>query len=125
MGTLLSSEDRSFQPQIFIGSASQHHWVGKLLGFDFAMEYKPGSTNTKVDALSRHDTEVGAVLAISSPQFDFLNRLRQAQATDPALVALWEETKAGQQTRPWSIIDGLVVFDRSSTSRQHCSSYTS
>jgi hypothetical protein len=99
--------------------------VGKLLGFGFAMEYKPGSTNTKVDALSRHDTEVGAVLAISSPRFDFLNCLRQAQATDPALVALWEETEAGQQTRPWSIIDGLVAFDRSSTSRQHCSSYTS
>lgn len=29
----------------------QHHWVGKLLSFDFTVEYKPGSTNIVPDAL--------------------------------------------------------------------------
>lgn len=29
----------------------QHQWASKLLGFDFAVEYKPGSTNFIADAL--------------------------------------------------------------------------
>lgn len=46
----------------------QHHWVGKLLGFNFSVEYKAGSTNTVADALSRRDTEEeAAVMAISGP----------------------------------------------------------
>ena len=45
----------------------QYHWVGKLLSFDFTVEYKVGSTNVMADALSRHDTEEKALLAISGP----------------------------------------------------------
>jgi hypothetical protein len=51
----------------------QHHWVGKLLGFDFTVEYKPGATNTVADALSRRDTEEGVVLAISAPGLTLSN----------------------------------------------------
>jgi hypothetical protein len=58
----------------------QHHWVAKLLGFDFIVEYKLGAQNTVADALSRRDTdrnaEDGAVLALSAPRFDFLDCLR-------------------------------------------------
>ena len=70
-----------------LATIPQHHWVGKLLGFDFTVEYKPGKMNVVADALSRRDTDEGVVLAISAPQFDFITRLRQAQETDPALVA--------------------------------------
>jgi len=59
-----------------LATIPQHHWVGKLLGFDFSVEYKAGSTNTVADALSRCDTEELAVLAISGPRFDFINHLR-------------------------------------------------
>jgi hypothetical protein len=48
----------------------QHHWASKLLGFDFTVEYRPGSTNTITDALSRRDTKaLGEVMAISMPSF--------------------------------------------------------
>jgi hypothetical protein len=50
--------------------------VGKLLGFDFSIEYKPGTTNVVADALSRRDTEEGDLLALSAPWFDFIDRLR-------------------------------------------------
>jgi hypothetical protein len=53
--------------------------VGKLLGFDFTVEYKPGAANAVADALSRRDTEEGAILALSAPRFDFISKLHDAQ----------------------------------------------
>ena len=96
-----------------LATIPQHHWVGKLLGFDFAVEYKPGAQNTVADALSRRDTEdsTGAVLALSAPRFDFIDRLRQAQAVDPALVALRDEIVAGTRAAPWAVQDDLVTYD--------------
>ena len=38
-----------------LATIPQHHWVGKLLDFDFSVEYKAGNTNTVADALSRRD----------------------------------------------------------------------
>ena len=35
-----------------LATIPQHHWVGKLLGFDFTVEYKAGATNAVADALS-------------------------------------------------------------------------
>jgi hypothetical protein len=82
-----------------LATIPQHDWVGKLLGYDFAIEYKPGALNTVADALSRRDTEEdatsGAVLAISAPRFNFITRLHDVQATDPTLVALREELADG------------------------------
>jgi hypothetical protein len=93
-----------------LATIPQHHWVGKLLGFDFSVEYKAGSTNTVADALSRHDTEETAVLAISGPRFDFIDRLRQATDQDPALVAIRDEIASNQRMAPWSLTDGVVAF---------------
>ncbi|WVZ59186.1 hypothetical protein U9M48_009373 [Paspalum notatum var. saurae] len=94
-----------------LSTIPQHHWVGKLLGFDFSVEYKPGATNTVADALSRRDTnEEGSVLALSAPRFDFVDRLRQAQRQEPALVAIRDELAAGTRGAPWSLLDGMVAY---------------
>jgi hypothetical protein len=93
-----------------LATIAQHHWVGKLLGFDFMVEYKVGSTNTVVDALSRRDTKEPTLLALSGPTFNVVDCLRQAHDIDPALVALKEELVAGQRTGSWSVVDGLVAF---------------
>ncbi|WVZ63880.1 hypothetical protein U9M48_013475 [Paspalum notatum var. saurae] len=62
-----------------LATIPQHHWVGKLLSFDFTVEYKAGAANVVADALSRRDIpEDGAVLVLSAPRFDFVDRLRQA-----------------------------------------------
>jgi hypothetical protein len=85
--------------------------VGKLLGFDFQVEYKPGATNTIADALSRRDTvDDATVLMLSALRFDFIERLRQAQDVDPALVAIKDEIGTGARSKPWSITDGMVLF---------------
>jgi hypothetical protein len=85
--------------------------VGKLLGFDFTVEYRSGATNTVADALSRRDPDEGTLMAISAPRFDFVERLRQAQATDPALFAIYEEIRAGTRAAPWSIVGGMVAME--------------
>ena len=85
--------------------------MGKLLGFDFSVEYKPGAANAVADALSRRDTaDDGAILVLSAPRFDFVTRLRQAQLSDPTLVALQDEVRAGSREAPWAIVDDMVQF---------------
>jgi hypothetical protein len=74
--------------------------VGKLLGFDFTVEYKPGAANAVADALSRRDTVEGAILALSMPHFDFIGKLHDAQRHDPALTALHNKVTAGMRTGP-------------------------
>ena len=115
MGTPLHRQDRPLQPQYLLDqrltTILQHHWVGKLLGFDFSVEYRSGASNTVADALSRRDMDEGAVLAISTPRFDFIARLRHVQATDPALVAIHEEVRAGTRTAPWTMVDDMVTYD--------------
>jgi hypothetical protein len=83
--------------------------VGKLLGFDFSVEYKAGRTNTVADALSRRDTDDALGMAVSTPHFDFVDRLRAAHDTDPTLRALREITE-GRRGAPWSVIDLMVAF---------------
>ena len=85
--------------------------MGKLLGFDFSVEYKPGTANAVADALSRRNTaDDGAILVLSAPRFDFVTRLRQAQLSDPALVALQDEVRAGSREAPWAIVEDMVQF---------------
>jgi hypothetical protein len=67
------------------------------------------------NALSRRDTEEdatrGAVLAVSAPRFNFITRLHDVQATDPALVAFREELADGSRSAPWALIDDLVTYE--------------
>lgn len=94
-----------------LATVPQHHWVGKLLGFDFTVEYKVGVNNTAANALLRHDTDKVLLLAISGPRFDFIDSLRQAHDTDPALMALRDELWADQRQDPWALIDDMVTYD--------------
>ena len=48
----------------------------KLFGYDFNVEYRPGSQNVVADALSRRDEEGLAVHAISGSTFDLFDELR-------------------------------------------------
>lgn len=91
-----------------LATIPQHYWVGKLLGFDFSIEYKAGNINTVADALSRLDTEEVAVLAISGPRFNLIDWLRQAHDTDLALVTIKAELT--ERAALWSLIDGMVAF---------------
>jgi hypothetical protein len=94
-----------------LATIPQHQSFGKLLGFDFSVEYKPGTMNVMANALSRRDTVDGELLALSAPHFAFLDKLRQAQLGNPTLLTLHAEIIAGGRPAPWSVVDGMVQFD--------------
>jgi hypothetical protein len=81
------------------------------LGFAFTVEYRSGATNVVADALCRRDTEESVLLAIFAPRFDFIARLLQAQAMDPALAAIHEGVGAGTRDASWVVANGMVTYD--------------
>jgi hypothetical protein len=93
-----------------LATIPQHHWVSKLLGYDFTIEYKPGRTNVVADALSRRDTPEALLHGISSPSFDLLDDIKHAAQADAELVALRDQIVVGTLADPWTVVDGLVLF---------------
>ena len=99
-----------------LSTVPQHQWVSKLFGFDFAVEYRPGSLNTMADALSRRDAEVtteeggtAAAAALSRPSFAYLDDVRCATATAPDALLLQERFRAGELAAPWREDAGLLL----------------
>jgi hypothetical protein len=57
-----------------------------LIGYDFQVQYKPGTSNTVVDALSRRDVgEEGQSAMVSAPVFAVFDEL-QAEIATKALL---------------------------------------
>lgn len=82
----------------------------KLLGYDFQVEYKPGTTNVVADALSRRKEGQSVELsALSSPSFLFFDELRQQLADDDGLEQV--RTKAAQGEEGWTMVDQLLLKD--------------
>jgi hypothetical protein len=75
-----------------LSTIPHHQWVSKLLGFDFRVEYKPGSMNVAADALSRRDTKGALLFTVSAPTFHLFDELHHEFSNDPtqrALRARW------------------------------------
>lgn len=93
-----------------LSTIPQHHWISKLFGYDFRVEYRPGRLNVVADALSRRDTEVMSTHAVSAPSFAVCDDLKHEIATTPALTALKHEIIAGLREPQWTVRDGLILY---------------
>lgn len=74
-------------------------WVAglahKFLGYDFSIEYKPDKENIHADALSR-----SFLMALSTPQNNFLQQIREAIIVDPRLQEIRQQSIQGALLTP-------------------------
>lgn len=93
-----------------ITTSPQQHWLSKLLGFDFVVEYRAGRENIVADALSRQTEDVGNLAAISMPQLELFEDIRALVADSADLQELIRQIQQGESSNQWSVSNGLVYF---------------
>ncbi|PNX73909.1 hypothetical protein L195_g029819, partial [Trifolium pratense] len=75
-----------------IQTLEQQSWLHKFLGYDFAIEYKPGRDNIAADALSR-----SFMMALFSHHSILIQQIHEAIKADSTLTALKAQCLAGTQ----------------------------
>jgi hypothetical protein len=103
-----------------LSTIPQHHWISKLFGYDFRVEYRAGSLNTVTDALSRRDgddpllsallAQAPALAAISVPTFHLFEDLRREVSSSDELRSRRDDVTAGAHGAEWRVQDGLILF---------------
>jgi hypothetical protein len=92
-----------------LATIPQHQWVSKLMGFDFAVKYKPGTSNTVANALSRC-SESDELAALSAPSFTVFDTIRVELDETAALHQLRAEVVAeGGGGDKWQVVDDLIT----------------
>lgn len=72
--------------------AEYQRWIGKLLGYDFENKFKPGTSNSAADALSRHPALFMLQLHSSSSHVDIdWGAIDQQVQNDPSLQRIMAE----------------------------------
>jgi hypothetical protein len=76
-----------------VGIVDQQRWLSKLLGYDFVIEFKKGSANSMVDALSRQSEDTSSqgelsIALISFPTLTWVSNLKQSYLMDSLTAEL-------------------------------------
>lgn len=87
-----------------VGTPLQQRWVSKLLGFDFVVEYKRGTSNIAADTLSR-------LHAMTTLVPTWYSKLRDAYQCDSSLQTLVQQYKDGKlDSLHYSLKDNMLFF---------------
>lgn len=86
----------------------QQKWMGKLVGYDYEITYKPGSSNAAADALSRRG-DSPRLDSISVQHTVVWDELRKLAKSDPYLLKIGHlaDTSPGQ---PYTRRNGLLCY---------------
>ncbi|KAK8590647.1 hypothetical protein V6N13_057538 [Hibiscus sabdariffa] len=87
-------------------SPKQARWQEFLAEFDFTMEHKAGKVNSVADALSRKAN----LVAISQPEGQLLERIKEGLGHDPVAETLIGYAKEGKSRHYW--LEGGLLYTR-------------
>lgn len=94
-----------------IQTLEQQFYLAKLLGFDYDIQYKVGSSNIVVDSLSRIDhTGQAQCLLLSVPHHEFLTQLKQALFASPDFQTQKKAIQAHPKDHPHFTIANKLIF---------------
>nr|GEU83997.1 retrovirus-related Pol polyprotein from transposon TNT 1-94 [Tanacetum cinerariifolium] len=100
--------------QQVIQTPLQQKHVGKLMGFDFIIEYKPGVTNEVVDALSHvfeeEEVVIGAFMALRQLLTGLMSELRQENEELEELQKIHQKLDFNELLEGFRREQGVVVF---------------
>jgi hypothetical protein len=99
-----------------VGIMAQQHWLSKLLGYDFIIEFKSGRDNKVADALSRQEDDSGSaqeeflVSLISFPTPDWIYDLKSSYTGDKKTQAVLDDLRNGIPTSSgFTLQQGLLL----------------
>lgn len=95
-----------------IQTPEQQHYLSKLLGYHYEIQYKPGKLNTVDDALSRsHELDPATFHYLSIPKFVFLDELKKELQSDSTFQDLSTRWQQDPDTLPgFTLIDKLLIY---------------
>lgn len=91
-------------------TSAQQNWAAKLLGFDFDIQYKEGSTNQAAYALSRQDEDL-ELAAMPIPMWLDWSQLQSSIHADSALSRIIVALEQGQQgPKHYTLSHGTLFY---------------
>jgi len=94
-----------------VQTPEQQMYFARLMGYDYSIQYRSGSTNLVADALSRlKEGSEGTMLLLSVPCLTFLDELKKQLKQEPAFIEFRKNILAQPTAFPeYSITRGLIL----------------
>ena len=91
--------------------AEYQRWVSKLMGFDFVIQYKPGTHNRVADALSRKDPPVAELHMLVTREGVDWAKIHAGLKKDPYIEELTQECVEGLKTNVGFVVEnGQLLY---------------
>lgn len=95
-----------------VQTPEQQFYLAKLLGYDYDIQYKAGTSNIVADSLSRRDEpSSGQYLILSIPHPEFLTQLKATLTTSLEFQKQRDAIQSQPSAHPgFSISDDFIIF---------------